>query len=76
MQNNVDCLGQKVDIGDYVAYAPAGAYSGISIGKVVKFTSKNFGISKIKNGGGNGMGYGDRLYYSTDVIKIDSVLVE
>lgn len=75
-KSRTDLLGQEVNIGDYVAYAPAGAYAGISIGLVEKFTPKNFGIKRLQNGEGRHMSFSDTLYYTTSVIKLDSKLVE
>lgn len=76
---NKDKLGQNVIIGDYVAYAPGGSYSGISIGIIEKFTPKGLGIKQIKGGYGRQMGRSNlsRLYYTTldSVIKLDSKLI-
>ncbi len=68
---NKDIFGQEIAVGDYVAYAPAAAYAGISVGIVMKFTPQNFGIKALKGGLSR-----RNLYYTKDVIKLDFQIVE
>jgi len=71
-----DKLNNKLSIGDKVAFAPGGSYSGISIGEIVKFTEKQVGIRAINGGKGRHILGGSskkRLYYtnSETILKIN-----
>lgn len=62
-----------LNIGDEVAFAPTGAYAGISIGIIEKFTPKQVGIKRKNGGVGRHMSaYEDKLYYaiSKEILKI------
>lgn len=50
-----DIKGKEIKIGNEAAYAPAGAYAGISLGVVVKFTSKKVAITRDVGGIGRCM---------------------
>ena len=68
-----DIKGKTLSVGDEIAYAPNGAYSGVSIGIIEKFTPKQVGIRSTKGGAGRHMFPSDeRLYYtySKEVLKI------
>jgi hypothetical protein len=73
-----DKFDNEIKIGNIVAYAPAGAYAGISIGTVRKITDKQIGIEKLSNGVGRHVGqFTERLYYTqpTHIIIIDELYV-
>ena len=60
-----DVFGNNLSIGDTVGYAPNGAYAGISLGLIVKFTDKCVGIQNIKNGVGRHLSPSkNKLYYA------------
>ena len=68
-----DIKKEEINIGDEVAYAPGGSYTGISIGEVIKFTPKQVGIRKKHGGVGRYlMDDESKLYYaySTDILVI------
>ena len=59
-----DLKKQELNIGDEVVYAPAGAYAGVSIGIIEKFTAKQVGIRNKTGGKGRHFGHDERLYYT------------
>lgn len=71
-----DYFKQELKEGDTVIYAPGGAYAGVSIGIIEKFTPKQVGIRPLANGRGRHMGnrMTDKLYYtySNQIVKYDN----
>lgn len=55
-----DIFGIEIKIGDTVCFAPSGAYAGICVGSVVKFTPKNVCIM----GDVKGRHIDSKLYYA------------
>ena len=69
----LDYFKQELKEGDTVIYAPGGAYAGVSVGVVEKFTPKQVGIRPLVNGRGRHMGdtVSGKLYYtySNQIVK-------
>jgi len=66
-----DKLGQQITVGDIVAFALAGGYAGVNIGKVTKFTPKQIRVMNYDKGNvGRHVDGKDVCVYPYDVVVI------